>query len=371
MKILHLNAAFAVAALFAAAVAGTAARAQTMDQVLEGAKKEGEVIIHVGPGKQFRDGRLKGFEEKYPFLKVHAINTANRESMPKLIRERQAGIYALDVHMGGSPNLVRVYRPQGFLTPFRDAIVDKSLLDDKVWNGGFAGGFQDTGGQYIYAYNMVTNNLGHVNWSAVSKSDIKSLEDVLKPNLVTKIVWHDPRSPGPGFATAMAIYFSYGEEFLTKLFQQKSVFTNNRRQAAEWVVRGRYPIGLGTSRDFMVPFEQQGLTKNVSEMPVAWVKTPTMSSGNGNIVMMDKAPHPNAAKLYINWFLQKEQQQQWTDLTDSASRRLDTKPAKPGLAPEPGKQYIDIFHEKQNDAMQKVLELARKTISAPPDKDED
>ena len=263
MKILHLNAAFAVAALFAAAVAGTAARAQTMDQVLEGAKKEGEVIIHVGPGKQFRDGRLKGFEEKYPFLKVHAINTANRESMPKLIRERQAGIYSLDVHMGGSPNLVRVYRPQGFLTPFRDAIVDKSLLDDKVWNGGFAGGFQDTGGQYIYAYNMVTNNLGHVNWSAVSKNDIKSLEDVLKPNLVTKIVWHDPRSPGPGFATAMAIYFSYGEEFLTKLFQQKSVFTNNRRQAAEWVVRGRYPIGLGTSRDFMVPFEQQGLTKNV------------------------------------------------------------------------------------------------------------
>jgi iron(III) transport system substrate-binding protein len=336
-----------------------------MDEIIEGAKKEGEVIIHVGPGQQFRDGRLKGFEAKYPWLKVHAINTANRESMPKLIRERQAGIYSLDVHMGGSPNLVRIYRPQGFLQPFRDAIVDQSLLDDKVWNGGFAGGFQDTGGQYIYAYNMVTNNLGHVNWNNVKRTDLKSLDDVMK--MPTKIVWHDPRSPGPGFATAMAIYFSYGEEFLTKLVQQKSVFTNNRRQAAEWVVRGRYPVGLGTSRDFMVPFEQQGLTKTVQEMPNSWVKSPTMSSGNGNIVFMDKAPHPNAAKLYINWFLQKEQQQQWADFTDSASRRLDTKPAKPGIAPEPGKQYIDIFHEKNNEAMGKVLEIVRKNISAAPD----
>jgi iron(III) transport system substrate-binding protein len=273
--------------------------------------------------------------------------------------------------MGGSPNLVRVYAPQGFLAPFKDAIVDKSLLDDKVWHGGFDAGFQDKGGKFIYAYNMVASNLGHVNWRGVKKADLKTMQDLLKPAFAGKIVWHDPRSPGPGFATALAIYFNFGEEFLVKLWQQKSVFTNNRRQAAEWVVRSRYPVGLGTSRDFMVTFAEQGLTKTVEELPDEWLKKPTMSSGNGDIVMMDKAPHPNAAKLYIIWFLQREQQQNCKNETDGASRRIDTKPNKPDLGPDPKKQYIDIFHEDQGKDVAKVLQLARTAIQAPADKEED
>jgi iron(III) transport system substrate-binding protein len=365
--------AVAVGAVSAVALAfgATAPSAQTMEQVIEGAKKEGELIIHVGPGKAFRDGRLNGFTEKYPFIKVHAINTANRESMPKLIRERQAGIYALDVHFGGPPNLIRVYKPQGFLAPFRDAIVDKSVMDDKVWRGGFAGGFMDKESKFIYGYNQAANNPMHVNWANMSKSDLKGLDDLLSPKLAGKIVWHDPRSPGPGFAAAMTIYYNKGEDFLKKLWAQPAVYTNNRRQAAEWVVRGRNPVGLGTARDFMLMFEKQGLGKQVEEMPAEWIATATMSSGNGNVVYMDRAPHPNAAKLYINWFLQREQQQQWNQHTDGVSRRVDTKPNNPQMAPQPGKKYIDIFHESRAGDVATVLRLARENIKAAQDKEGD
>ena len=363
MKARQIKAAIAASVIVAAGLC-VSARAQTLDQLIEGAKKEGELVIHVGPGKSYRDGRLNGFEAKYPFLHVQAINTANRESLPKLVRERQAGIYALDVHLGGTPNLLRVYKPQGFLAPFRDAIVRPELLDDKVWRGGFASGFQDLEARYVYAYSMVTNIAGHVNWAGVKKADLKSIEELLGKKFANKIVWHDPRSPGPGFAAATALYVSFGAEFMTKLFQQPAVFTSNRRQAAEFVVRGRYPIGIGTSRDFMVPFEREGLTKTVEEIPDTWLTRPTASAGNGNIVLMDKAPHPNAAKLYINWFLQREQQQQWNNLTDGASRRLDTTTNRPGLAPEPGKSYVDIRHESQNDIVDAVLKLARSTIKA-------
>jgi len=347
--------------------------ADPLDPIVEAAKKEGELVIHVGPGKQFRDGRLNGFEAKYPFLKVQAINTANRESLPKLVRERQAGIYALDVHMGGTPNLLRVYMPQGFLAPFKDYVVLPELKDDKLWSAGFDAGFQDNAAKYVYAYNMVANGVGHVNWASVKKADLKSIDDLLNPKFNGKIVWHDPRSPGPGFATATTLYVSFGEEFLTKLFRQSGVvFTNNRRQAAEWVVRGRYPIGIGTARDFMLMFEREGLTKNVGDIPDSWLTKPTASAGNGNIVVMDRAPHPNAAKLYVNWFLQREPQQQWNNMTDGASRRTDTKPNRAGLAPEPGKTYIDIRHERHADVAYRVLKLARETISAARDQsDED
>jgi len=357
-----------VAVVAAFALGARAPAAESWEQIVEGAKKEGELVIHVGPGKAFRDGRLKGFTEAYPFLKLHVSNMQNRESMPKLIRERQAGIYALDVHFGGVPNLFRVYKPQGFLAPFRDAIVLPELMDDKVWRGGFADGFQDHEGKYVYAYNMTVNIPGHVNWDAVPKAELKGLDQLLDPKYAGKIVWHDPRSPGPGFAAATTIYFSYGEEFLTKLFQQQITYTTNRRQAAEWVVRARYPIGLGTARDFMVVFEQQGLAKNVEEMPATWLKTPTMSSGNGNIVFMDKAPHPNAAKLYVNWFLKREQQQQWNEIADQASRRLDTKPNHPSIAPAPNVTYINMRHERHVDASDKVLKLAREVIKAARDR---
>lgn len=350
------------AALLAPAIIATSASAETMEQIIEGAKKEGELVIHVGPGKLYRDGRLKGFTDKYPFIKVNAINTANRESMPKLIRERKAGIYSLDVHFGGPPNLHRVYIPNGFLAPFRDAIVDKSLMDDKLWRNGFAAGFEDKEGKYIYAYDRTPQIAMHINWDRVDKSVFTGIKDLLKPELEGKFVWHDPRSPGPGTAVAVMIYMNFGEEFLTKLFQKKAVYSSNRRQVAEWVVRGRYPIGLGAARDFIEVFKNQGIAQNVKEPPHNWWKVMSASSGNANINYMDKAPHPNAAKLYINWFLQKEQQEQWARINKRVSRRLDAKPGAPGLEHHPGQEYTDIFHYKNMPKVGKVLRLARKTI---------
>jgi iron(III) transport system substrate-binding protein len=136
-------------------------------------------------------------------------------------------------------------------------------------------------------------------------------------------------------------------------------------------VRGRYPIGIGTSRDFMVMFENEGLGKSVDEIPEDWLPKPTMSAGNGNIVVMDKAPHPNAAKLYVNWFLGREAQQNWNDATDGASRRLDTRPNRKGLAPEPGKTYVDIRNERNINIGDKVMKLARETITAAREKSDD
>jgi ABC-type Fe3+ transport system substrate-binding protein len=86
---------------------------------------------------------------------------------------------------------------------------------------------------------------------------------------------------------------------------------------------------------------------------------------------MDRAPHPNAAKLYINWFLQREQQQQWNQHTDGVSRRVDTKPNNPQMAPQPGKKYIDIFHESRAGDVATVLRLARENIKAAQDKEGD
>jgi hypothetical protein len=223
--------------------------------------------------------------------------------MPKLIRSGRPAS-TLDVHMGGSPSLVRVYRPQDF-PPFI-ARSDKSLLDDKAWNGGFASGFR-TRRQYIYAYNMVTNNLGHVNCPPYRRTASEP-EDVMAQLVTDRARSAQPR---PGFATAGDLA-SYGE-VPAKLFQRNRI--HNSRRPAEWVVRGRYPSGSAPARLRFVRAtgpdqERDGNAGGVGQdADVKLNQRQHRDDGQG-------APIPTR-QVCINWFLQKEQRQQWTDLTDT------------------------------------------------------
>ena len=58
--------------------------------------------------------------------------------------------------------------------------------------------------------------------------------------------------------------FMYGENFIRELLSKQDVIvTDDNRQQVEWVVRGKYPIAIGFSRTLLIPFEKQGLGKNV------------------------------------------------------------------------------------------------------------
>ena len=48
-----------------------------------------------------------------------------------------------------------------------------------------------------------------------------------------------------------------------------------------------------------------------------------VSSGSGNVVVLKGAPHPNAAKLFLNWMLSREGQEIYGRSTGQATRRLD------------------------------------------------
>ena len=51
----------------------------------------------------------------------------------------------------------------------------------------------------------------------------------------------------------------------------------------------------------------QGLP--VTELdPYAITERPGIGSGSGAIVLINRQPHPNAAKVFINWFLSQEGQ---------------------------------------------------------------
>jgi ABC-type Fe3+ transport system substrate-binding protein len=65
--------------------------------------------------------------------------------------------------------------------------------------------------------------------------------------------------------------------------------------------------------------------------------------GYGAVALVDQAPHPNAAKLYINWLLSRDGQLAWQQSVQSPSLRTDL--GRAGLAapqvPRPGESYVD------------------------------
>jgi ABC-type Fe3+ transport system substrate-binding protein len=147
----------------------------------------------------------------------------------------------------------------------------------------------------------------------------------------------------------------YGEDALKELLQnQDLVVSNDLRQQAEWVIRGRYPIAIGLVPDAFLVFREQGLKINIQPVGDSGWAT---STGTGGIQFINRAPHPNAAKVYINWLLTKDVQTRLSAATQQNSRRLDVPPADPGAVPDPAR--LDDYIPTQKEELLPVRRRAQ------------
>lgn len=342
---------------------GSAAALEDWGTVLAKAKKEGEVVVHGAPGKRYREVFVNAFAKAYPDIKVKFSGASGRVDLPKLLRERKAKIYNWDLWISGAGTAVKRMKPRGIFQPLVQ-ILTKETMDDKHWKGGFNDGWIDIEKKYFYSFDASVQNPIQVNWDFVTKSQLTSIKDLIKPEFANKIVWDDPRLNGSGNGASQTIYRNFGEEFFRKLLSQKIVFLANRRQEAEWVVRGRYPIGIGVGENDLVVFQKQGLGLNVKPLPGSYFKIQQVSPGFGSIGFIDHAPHRYAAAVYVNWLLSKKGQEAWAKVPRN-SRRVDVKPGDPKLAPLAGVAYFNGQKEINHPERFKVQAIAKKVVSAP------
>jgi ABC-type Fe3+ transport system substrate-binding protein len=63
------------------------------------------------------------------------------------------------------------------------------------------------------------------------------------------------------------------------------------------------------------------------------------------INLMNKAPHPSAAKLFVNWIASKEGETLFARAEQAASLRTDVDPTwmMPAQLPRPGRKYYDEY----------------------------
>ncbi len=292
------------------------------DAVVAAARREGRLLLSGPPGQLWRDALLS-FQVDYPDIQVEYTGGNSRDFWPRVFQERQAGQYLWDLRVGGPDPQVFQARDEGVLAPVRPLLLLPDVVDESKWFGGFEGLYADRTQEYLPTFIAQAQPTAYVNRSLIPASELSTDAQLRDPRWRGKIAINDPRG-GAGLGTLATLVVAFGEDYVRDLLsRQDLVVTGDNRQLAEWVVRGRYPIGIGVTDDELLYFERQGLRFDVKGLD----PPRKLSLGFGGIQLLDRAPHPNAATVFINWLLSQPVQARIAQMLQFNSRRVDVPPA--------------------------------------------
>lgn len=309
---------------FAAAIAigaiGLCGVARAQDAALiAAAKKEGEVVWYTGLiVNQVVRPLMEAFEKKYGIpVKMTSVGM-QAELVLKVTNEMRSGRPAADVIEGGG-QMIPPLVASGAIEPYLPASA-----------ANFAPEFKSKDGYWtVSSVNYVT---AAINTDLVKPADApKTYQDLLDPKWRGKMVWSsDLNNAGaPGFVGNILMSMGQGDgaSYLKKLVDQKVVpLTVNQRVVLDQVVAGQYPLALTTFYHHAVISRAQGA-------PVQWIPLePVIAVGNVS-ALVKNAPHPNAARLFLDFLLSEDGQKVFRDASyipahpDVASK---LPPMKPG-----------------------------------------
>ena len=112
---------------------------------------------------------------------------------------------------------------------------------------------------------------------------------------------------------------SKGEEFLKKLVQQELFLTRDLRQLTDALAKGKVALAFGIGRSQAEPFVKAGLPIKPAPAPREGLPA---SNSFGVLGIVKDPPHPNATKIFINWFPSREGQDWYGRVMQNGSRRL-------------------------------------------------
>jgi hypothetical protein len=185
---------------------GQAGPGQAWDDVVAAARQEGVLTIATYAGTGYRKV-MDDFEAAFPGLKVEqtGFQSSSRDFVPRLLQERNANLFAWDIALMPSPEMLIQVHPVGGLDPVRPLIVHPDVLDDSHWSDGFNGGFVDTGKTLSYAITRARSQSLWIDTNQVRDGEIKTYQDLLDPRWKGKILAGDLRTKGSGYNMATVL----------------------------------------------------------------------------------------------------------------------------------------------------------------------
>ncbi len=300
-------------------------RQSEWDKTVEAAKKEGQVNVYPAHNQAtIVDAGV--FQKRYPEIKVVQVVVQGAAAVQRIFSERRAGKYLADIHVGGGNVGLQLYRAKAY-DPMRPALILPEVVDElKWWQGTHH--YADAEKKYTLLYIGAPSGITvHYNSRLASAKELKSLRDLLNPKWKGRMVGYDIRGGGPGGGTFRFVYHhpKLGPEFIRRLFGDTDItLTRDGRLAVDWLATGKFSICLVCSYTDVIKAKGQGLpVETITFGAIEGIAG--MTAEGGAVSLMNNAPHPNAAKVFINWLLSREGQiTAQKALADYGSQALDS-----------------------------------------------
>jgi iron(III) transport system substrate-binding protein len=195
-----------------------------------------------------------------------------------------------------------------------------------------------------------------VNTAKVQPNELQSFKDILHPRWRGKLALYDASISGKGAGFAAYLLDIFGEDFVRQLYMtQQPVASRDDRQIADWLARGTYPIAVGPSPDYVERLRKDGLpVAALTEMPGITAKT---NGGEGFAMLMNRAPHPHAAKVFVNWIASREGLEAYarSQLAVPLRSDIDESYLPSWRIPRPGTSYWDSSGWEYNITKKQIL----------------
>jgi iron(III) transport system substrate-binding protein len=355
-RVAMMIAVFTVVAFFGCNSVSIAAE---WESTLAAAKKEGKVAVLTDVTATLRDALTLEFQKNFG-IPVELFGSSGREVAPRVAAERKAGQFLWDIYIHGSTTALEAMIPMGAFDPLEPALIQQDIKNPQTWRGG-AIEFLDPGKTTMVMTPFQRGTLFY-NPTLVNVKELKSYKDLLDPKWRGKMIVDDPRRAGPGAATFTFFYLhpELGPDFIRALGKQQLTIFRDYAQEVDAIGQGRYPLLIGAADFVAISRAKQGV-------PIAIVDARQLKEGtdlsptNGNLALFNRAPNPNAAKVYINWLLSKEGQTIFARANGYISARLDvpTDHTEPWRVPLPGaiKTYTKAAMQVKDNLQPLLLEV--------------
>ena len=275
-------------------------------RLIEGAKKEGKLVWYTALSIQDAEVLTKRFEQLYPFVKTETLRLVTDALLTKILTEARAGVFNADVIEipGIAGNIVK---KEGLLekyaSPEAKAYPASMKDSDGTWTSFF-----------IHTLVLVYNT------QLVKKEELpRSYEQLINPKWKQKIALRDE-----DFETFGMMLKVMGREkglnFMRRLSAQGVELRNSFTLAVQGVASGEVALGMNLYGTHTEEFKKRGA-------PVDWIPMEFVLTTVEPLAVGARAPHPNAARLFVDFLLSKEAQ--------TIMRERSRIPSRPDVPPDP------------------------------------
>jgi iron(III) transport system substrate-binding protein len=278
-----------IAAMMALGATSLGATAQQIDDpdLVAAAKKEGRLAFYTSfLGAPFHIAAIKSFEKKYG-ISVELLDVRASELRERLRTEQAAGRFIGDVIQNGAATMIRSQR-DGELEPHGGIANAKRLSEEQKATDVLVP-------SYMLAYGILVNTA-----KVRDEDEPKSWKDLLDPAWKDKILSDDMRALGGGQVMFSVLEDAFGRSFHEELAAQQPIFSRDVGNDERRVARGEYPLRI--PQLFSNTTTLKGLPVKLI-IPVEGVPYIRF-----DMALLKNAPHPNAARLFINHYLSDEVQ---------------------------------------------------------------